>query len=240
MVNYYNNVICPKSIYTAYKSVYCVRAAAVRTKSKKKKLAIWNVAMVLVCLCSSARSSLHNLKWNTLSLKHKWVKLTSFWHFHYELLKVLSCHTCKFTVSLIKHKFIFNLSGIYRILSNIGDNYMKIEWITVAVCVVYVLNTDRSLSDCFFSFSLSAPHIVCTPSKKCQGCTASFKITQCTCLSTCLFVPPCQYLSVCLPLCFICLSISVCLSICRLLRPPRCPSVCCHLSVCDMNPPVHC
>lgn len=125
-------------------------------KRKSKKYVIWNAAMVLVCLCSNAHSSLHNLKWNTLSLKHKWVKLTPFWHIQSKKIDImsffLSCHTCKFTVSLTKHKLIFNLSGIYRIFSNIGDNYMIIEWIAVAVCVVYVLNRIAVLVIVSFHF----------------------------------------------------------------------------------------
>lgn len=59
---------------------------------------------------------------------------------------------------------------------------------------------------------------------------ASFKITHVTCLPACLIVP--LSLSVCLRLCFICLSISVCLSICRFLSLPAALSVCLLSSVC--------
>ncbi len=95
------------------------------------------------------------------------------------------------------------------------------------VCVVFALNLQWG----FLVISLSALTLYEHLRRNAEA-SRSFKITHFICpLSLC----PSVLLSVCLPLCFICLSILVCLSVCRFLCPPRCLSVCCHLSVYDMS-----
>ncbi len=43
----YDKVVCPSCMHTACNSTYFVRTAAVHMKSKKKKYAIWNAAVIL-------------------------------------------------------------------------------------------------------------------------------------------------------------------------------------------------